>query len=611
MPSQPQYLALPHLFEGRLFRVPDYQRGYAWTDKQLEDLWSDIMLLDDSAQHFTGMVVVEHRDKLPHPDRLEDLEVLEVIDGQQRLTTLVLLMHRLAAELEAVKPETAGKLREKYLGSMGWHRLELNDDSRQYFQDLLAQGEPPAHTENASQQNLQRAARFFSRKMEELSSDAASGESAVATVIKRLQSNLRFVFYQVDDDAEAGLIFEVMNNRGKPLSEADRLKNYLMYLAHKVEMPPAQAKEIAGRWGGVFKHVMRGSRDGAVSPDDEARLLRSHWAMYREPGDPKELRGLTISERIKKSYELDRTGTEDARRERNAALRDAIDRYTTSLLTSAGDFAEINNALAPGMLGWIDDSAVRERTQLHLESFHRMGHGAPAVPVLMAGARRLRPHPELFEELARALSVFSFRVYGMCNWRPYTQRPQFRRLSHELFQTNDAQAATKARELIERIRAWTRKKAPDERLAESLRDPDFYNQQTPREIRYLFYEYERRLCAGPVPGLDWTTFADGKKTQVEHVWPQSREGYHLGGDEERHAENVNRLGNLTVTHLNQSLGNRTFDAKKPIYERSALLIESRLARYDDWGLDVVQVREDALVAFALEKWAIECEDPSA
>lgn len=590
MTSPTPHVTLPKLFAGHLFRVPQYQRGYAWTARQLQDLWTDLELLDEDTRHFTGMIVVKPRGEHTDDETLEQYRVLEVIDGQQRLTTLVILIQAL---LEGVEERIRERLRPAYIGRPGVFRLALNPDSQHYFEHLLTTGAPRDQTENGSQQNLLRAHRFFSARVAELDAD---GRRARLT---RLQSSLRFVLHVVDDDAEAGLIFEVMNNRGKPLSEADRLKNYLMFVAHKMGMSRDAVEGIARSWGDVFKQVMRASPTGQGSTDAEDRLLRNHWILYREARFPKEYRGMSISQRIRQDLQLAKTSDPD-RSEHNTWLKKQALAYVSSLVDTAHDYAEIMNPAAPGVLAW----AGRHEAELRLVllSFHRMGQVATALPVLLAARRRLGRDPELFLELARALSTYAFRVFVVCNVRSHTGANHFRRVARRLFAVADGDLESYARHVVADVSAWTDWHADDDEVVGWLTASNFYEAHRAHEIRYLFYEVERSLASGPTTSIDWATFSNGKLTQVEHIWARGEQW--LGDRKRRHEKNVSRLGNLTISHFNQTLGKRSFRDKRKIYKNSSIQIENRLARHRTWGLNHIDRREKELVAFVLKRWPI-------
>src|SRR3954452_11224808 len=94
-----QLLTLSKIFTERLFRIPDYQRGYAWTEKQLKDFWSDVCQLENDPNHYTGVLTLE---SVPRPNFSQwedDLWIISsknyepyfIVDGQQRLTTSIIL----------------------------------------------------------------------------------------------------------------------------------------------------------------------------------------------------------------------------------------------------------------------------------------------------------------------------------------------------------------------------------------------------------------------------------------------------------------------------------------------------------------------------------------
>jgi hypothetical protein len=609
MPSEPRYLSLPQLFLGSLFRVPDYQRGYAWTKAQLDDLWADIDLLDARSQHFTGMIVVEKRRDRYHDVEMQPYRELEVIDGQQRLTTVVLVMHAVIRELRALggeAAEQAERLHRIYIGSPGWRALSLNDDSRAYFEHLLGEGEPLVNTENGSQRNLLNAVRYFRGRIDTFGTGEARLQG-LRQLVAKLQANLRFVFYEVDDDAEAGLIFEVMNNRGRELSEADRLKNYLMYLAYKVGLPDESVKGIASQWGEVFKQVMRASPDGVASVEGENRLLRNHWILYREAEAPKDLRGMSISQRVRHDMLL-KPVPPAAEKQRNEGLGGAAQNYVGSLVTTSHDYAEVMNPSAPGSLTWVSDGALLEKLRWELLSFHRMGQLATALPLLLAGRRRLMQEPALYLELARALSIYAFRVYVICGRRSNAGQAHFRGHARALFGAGAGKLVDTCRGITADVYGWTRGYGGDAEFERALRHGDFYRQHGAQDIRYLFYELEVDECHGQQPALDWAAFANTRTTQVEHIWAQAVPW--LGDTKAAHEANVNRLGNLTVTHFNQTLGAKAFGDKRSIYAKSNLLIEHGLQHHRLWSLNKVAERERQLVEFALRRWALPALPPA-
>jgi uncharacterized protein with ParB-like and HNH nuclease domain len=126
------------LFSGRFFRVPDYQRGYAWEKPQLVDFLDDLECLGSNNQHFTGTVVLHQQDGTILDDEGGSHTLFNVVDGQQRLTTIVLLLDAIRVYAEKSHPSIADGIRKKFievrdLNQQPSYKLHLNSDCHDYF----------------------------------------------------------------------------------------------------------------------------------------------------------------------------------------------------------------------------------------------------------------------------------------------------------------------------------------------------------------------------------------------------------------------------------------------------------------------------------------------
>lgn len=115
--------SLSVLFQNRLFRIPDYQRGYAWKHEQLADFWEDLLNLHEDRYHYTGLLslkaVSRKETRLWHEDEwLLDIgyKPFHVVDGQQRLTTFSILMHEITAFVKSVPDNRDKQDEEIFLG---------------------------------------------------------------------------------------------------------------------------------------------------------------------------------------------------------------------------------------------------------------------------------------------------------------------------------------------------------------------------------------------------------------------------------------------------------------------------------------------------------------
>src|SRR5574344_1757117 len=116
--------SLSQIFQNKIFRIPDYQRGYAWQDLQLRDFWEDVVNLQTDRYHYTGLLslkVLSRQDsqKLGNEDAWllqSGFKAYHIVDGQQRLTTFVILLNEII-EFVCSLPDNEGKAEEEiYLG---------------------------------------------------------------------------------------------------------------------------------------------------------------------------------------------------------------------------------------------------------------------------------------------------------------------------------------------------------------------------------------------------------------------------------------------------------------------------------------------------------------
>ena len=268
--------------EGRRFQIPDYQRGYAWETPHRKDLLSDLEEAEShNITHFTGTIVASRpSDNKTHYD---------IVDGQQRLTTLVLLIARIIHNMqkhEEPKDTLIKTAWERYIhrnrtdGSSS-HRLILNQDTDETFDSLLTQRKPDlsgSSRKTKSIENLVDATNDFEHylhKRETLS----SLESLLYVITKRLG----FLFYAPTNSAEIGLMFEVINSRGKPLSELDKVKNFLIYYANRHDI-----EALRERTNSAWSEILSALNEAGLTDDqDENLYLQSCWIIFHEPGSRK------------------------------------------------------------------------------------------------------------------------------------------------------------------------------------------------------------------------------------------------------------------------------------------------------------------------------------
>ncbi len=254
---------------GKKYRVPEFQRDYAWEEEQWEDLWNDVLELaavPDSV-HYMGALVVE---------AASDREY-RIIDGQQRVATLSILalavidtLAHLPGDANELKAnlERAQQLRNRFIGEkdpaslLESSKLFLNETDDGFYQDYLVQLRTPNSPRGLPKSNrlLWGCFQWFRKRLEEHSQ---RGEDLARLLSETVARQLLFILITVEDEISAYTVFETLNARGLELSSTDLLKNFLF---SRVQTP-SDRQSLQRRW----KHLI-----GTVKHERFPEFLRYH-----------------------------------------------------------------------------------------------------------------------------------------------------------------------------------------------------------------------------------------------------------------------------------------------------------------------------------------------
>nr|HNH52448.1 DUF262 domain-containing protein [Nitrosomonas sp.] len=263
---------------GLAYQIPRFQRDYSWTDEEWEDLWSDILgTIQEGGEpaHYMGYLVLQSQDE----------KNFDVIDGQQRLTTLSLIVLAVLKNLNRLIGEGKNpdqnkqrleQIRNTYIGYLDpvtlvtRSKLTLNRNNDSYFQTYLVPlGHLPVRGFRASEHSLRKAFEWFEKRIWDYAKKHGGDEGvALASLVETMSDHLFFTVISVTDELNAYKVFETLNARGVRLSSTDLLKNYLFSVLHKQNEHPNEMKALEDRWESMV------SRLGSESFPD---FLRSHW----------------------------------------------------------------------------------------------------------------------------------------------------------------------------------------------------------------------------------------------------------------------------------------------------------------------------------------------
>lgn len=591
-------VTLSELLTGnRLYDIPVYQRGYAWERKNLEDLWEDLYYLDPTKKHYFGTVLLKDSGKIARAS-FSALKRFDVIDGQQRLTTVLILLREIISQLKEVSGnELRGEvdaLVKSYLKDGGHYKLNPLGGDGDFFHRAIIDNNDflTGDTKTESQRRLTEARDFFRDQIISESRQQPSEYQNFLEQFKQKIDDLQLIEYQVNSDADAIRIFETVNDRGRPLSNLEKTKSFLMHTSYLgIEDDDAVAGrliELNGHFSSIFtlfegvsetKHLERLRMN-------ENDVQRYHFINYISPRD-------------------DSSRTTDSLKDRfREMLRKDPKECVEFAITYARDLERAFLAVKQVTKAYEADEEGGAISKIFM--LERMGN---IFPLLIASWLRFGDDLPRLEKILKLLETFIIRVYLVGGYKSNTGESRFNWMAHSVHRKEMDYDG-----LLGRLREVIRFYQNDEQFLWALGQENLYHRLNSRTIKYLLSEYEIHLSRkGDVP----LAVATQEKIlssdyEVEHIWAQ-QPSYEMGTEEEsEYQQNVHRLGNLTIASqaYNKSMGNKAFRDKQrqpdgaPSYSNSNLLVQRELAKLPNWNVAAISDREAAIVAFALQRWSI-------
>ncbi len=612
-------VSLPALFQQRLFQIPDYQRGYSWERQQVGEFLDDLELIGPGRFHYTGTVVLhESESETSFVMNIMDEEGnaykrVNVVDGQQRLTTIVILLdsiRRCLDELSDRAKVLSGGIRKSYVATNGTDgqpllKLSLNQDTDHFFKSSILAGGGVEGAKIASERRLEDAKQQIADYLSnQLKAQGKAAEDWLRTLYGKVVTQLRFTLYQVENEADVGVIFEVMNDRGKPLTDLEKVKNFLLHTSYSIGIENELAKTVNDAWGAILRRLMAANLESGT---DENRLLRAHWLTYYDH-QPKQWNG---SRSIKDRFDLRQHA------EPRTDLLDELHRYVEGLRESSVAFCDAFRPTHSDAFKSFAGSPTRRAEVVEWsDKLRRVGVVAPFLPLLIATRKRWPKDAAKYLEIVKLCETFAFRVYRLAAYRADAGQPVLFHIGYDLASRSESYDGA-----ISRLKGVIQRYCNDEQF-ETLISAGHQNIKTAyqqmRGLRYFLYEYETSLArqAGDSPKVRWDEILrrDLKDT-VEHILPQSIDDQPYWKRRFRgrsHERNVHDLGNLTLTKHNSTLSNKSFTekkgsptAKEHCYSKSSLYIERELTQWDHWTPEAIEERRTKLLEWVRERWGVD------
>ncbi len=570
------------LFDGRtIFKVPEYQRAYAWGEQQLSDFIEDINNQKVDRSYFLGTVLFEEKG-------LEgNYDVIDIVDGQQRITTIIIFMSVLIEKLRAMAEtddelEDIGLLYETYVKHRKQYKLRALEEDNDFFHSyILSDINGKDFIRTPAQRRLYDAKKYLSKKLSTLSKEE------LETIKTKIDENSRILVYSVKDTAEATLIFETTNDRGKGLTNLEKIKSFMMYKSYIAsdDTPDSLLTKIRTRFSDIYKE-----HEKFNSSLDEDSILQYHFVCY---GNWTQKEYQQHVQSVKNTV-----NTMISNGNHDQAIK-YIDQYTRELKESFFATHELLN------------SKIKPLRDIFLLT--RVGNFWPLLlKTYKMDASNDKRH---FTEVAKILAIFSFRVYAINENRGNTGKSKLFSLAKK-FKGDFENLTTSLKDI-------TNDYAPDKMFKGHLEDEYLYQWLAGRDLNFFFWKYENYLRvniqpkASPMSEEELTNENSKLKLSIEHIACQTPKETVVTNidtlpliDEEFEENHLHCIGNLTIDPLsaNSSKGNKNFDEKNEGYFLKApFKTQNELENYLDhgkWTSKSIGERTERLIEFALVQWAI-------
>lgn len=541
---------------GKSYQVPIFQRDYSWDKDDWEDLWNDIQEIPNDKTHYLGYLVLQpiHEGK----------ESYWVIDGQQRLTTLSILVLAVTALLEKWSEENIEsednkirkeKITERYLGNYSLSKLnldpklKLNRNNDDYYKSWLLKLRQPSTIAKLkpSQRLLQKAFNYFYNELKEKFNDNKSGSDLAEFLENVIGNGIIFTQIVVTNDLDAFKVFETLNARGVKLSTADLLKNYLFKLTH--QLSEIDLDEAERRW----QHIT-----DTIRSNDLTTFIRHFW---------------------NSKYKLERQPTLFKAIKREVNTPNLAFDFLSDLENSSQYYTAFNNS----------NDEIWEREEKSWLKVLDLLNVTTCYSFMIAALNNL-PRND-FKVLVRELAIITFR-YNLSDLNPNEAERVFSRVANDI-------SIKKITSVKDSIIALKSIYVSDDNFEQSFSTVIINTRRKKDLAKYILIKIENQLANKDYQQEDAIS-------TIEHILPENpgsiwEEVFPI----EIQDDYIYRLGNYTLLEasINNKLDNNmSFTEKLEKYKDSSYMLSNNYCDYNKFTAKEISLRQDKMAKVAKGIW---------
>ena len=548
------------LSNGKVYKVPPFQRDYSWTEENWEDLWEDILnitITSTNPPHYMGALIFKPGDN-------EDEWI--IVDGQQRLATLTVVAVAGIAFLEKLienkidednNRERVSLFSSKFIGekdatSLFYRsKLHLNKNDDPFFQEYILKRKKPLNISKLkySQKLLFKSFEYFYKNIDE-DFNGDRGEKIANFLENIISKKLIFIQITVEDDLSAYTVFETLNARGIELAPTDLLKNYLFSLIPRADLPIVEEK-----WYRIVN---------LVGFEKFPMFLRYYINSYRK---------IVRKERLFKEIKSEVRTSEN----------------TIELLDDLENIAYFYAALQNPYDEFWNDFYNKNDIIKRLESLN-LFRVSQHLPLLIAVYRHKK---ELLQQALRIATVISFRYNIIGKLNPNDLEKAYNNVAMKISKGE----ITTGKEIFDTLKSIY---INDEQFVSMFGLASLNTRRNKKIVKHILLSIEKQLSGNTYDLYD-------SSITIEHILPENPTEDWLESFEGEEIENyVYRLGNLTLleSSKNRDIDNKDFQDKLSIYKSSKLKITNDI-NFDEWNRNTIYIRQKKLAEVAKEIWRLD------
>jgi hypothetical protein len=537
--------------------VPKYQRAYSWMEEQWSTFWDDLQNIQQGETHFLGSIVVIERDT-----PIGELDVVDVVDGQQRLATASILLAEMRLQYRIEQEDDIIDKIDEYLkisdqSGSEYSNLQLGHFDDDEYQSLI-DGEVPSNDDS----QIKKASDFFQEKLQDKTTDELN------RLRTRLLEAMTVVRIQCTDEESAFKLFETLNDRGLALSAIDLMKNHLFKLASRSR--DIDYTKVESAWENVLEEIRNDL--------DRPRRFFIHYIVSAPRPD--------VTKGITKNTLYDE-------------FRRLVDEIASSGAISVEEYiqdmaeaSELYVDIVQSKTKRFDNEEANNQINMILDDLDKMGSTQERA-LLLALFRRTDSPTRLIRMLRLVESFITRgRLTDITTGKSITQ-----------FHAGICSEMSEHEDTVSYISRRLSERAPDNDIfSASVKNTQFKRSS---RTQYILEKYERDYYNG----VDREAQPSG---EVEHIAPRNAfdaKKYstwpdYLSTSKEDFQSVVNEIGNLCILEerLNIEASDDPFEQKKEIYEDSNFKMPRAIARNSEWSIDLINERTERLAEAAPEIW---------